>query len=293
MKHLFFLSLLIFSLNIQASQDLQILKSKSTQEVVRQQLSAIKTQPLLEKTLLTALKKYARNGDARAQLSLANMYYYGINARKDAKLALYWYSQVAESGYPTAQFMMAEFYDKGIGVEKNAKKSLLWYKKSAKQGMKKAQYKIAQMFADGSGGEVDYKQSADWYQAVAESGDALAQLKLAQLYEQGLGVKKDEKLAQYWYEKAAVQLNVEAQYRLAKLFERNSMLAQAQYWYQRANKKNTAYSITKKDQPNVDVSKHSAAPSLQKIAQSLTENAKILKQRTTALKVKKSNNKHE
>ncbi|KAA0439624.1 MAG: sel1 repeat family protein [Candidatus Thioglobus sp.] len=274
MKLLF---LLILSLNASA---LQLLQPKDAHNTVTQKLGS--EQVLPAKGLLTQLKKAAKSGDARAQFSLANMYNHGISARRDVKLALYWYSQVAELGYPTAQFNLAELYYNGIGTTKNQTKALFWYEKSAQQDFTKSQYKLAKI----SAAEKDMKTAQYWYKRAAKLGHLQAQLDLAGLYEKGFGVKKDLKLARHWYEKSALQGNAAAQYYLGALFERTAKPVQALLLYKKSAKQGFAKAKSRLSQnasnPIVKSSKQSAAAKaleFDKISKSLAENSKILKAR--------------
>ena len=89
-------------------------------------------------TLQQQLEQLAREGDARSQFSLANMYYSGINVEQDYALAFYWYSRVAEKGHASAQFNVANGYYHGIGVEKDLSNAFKWYQKAAEQGDRKS-----------------------------------------------------------------------------------------------------------------------------------------------------------
>lgn len=268
------LFLLLLSLNLQA---LQLLQSKDAYNTVKQKTGA--EQALLAKELLTQLEKDAKSGNARSQFSLANMYYHGINTKRDVKLAFYWYSQVAELGYPTAQFNLAESYYDGIGTAKDLSQAMFWYSRAAEQDFIDAQYKLAQIYLH----RKNIKKSEYWYKRAAKLGFSQAQLGLARLYEKGLGVDRDLKLAQYWYEKSAMQSNAEAQYYLANLFERTEKPVRALLMYQKSAEQGFAKAQSRLQQkhnnPIAKSSKKSVvsnAPSIQEITQSLLENSKIL-----------------
>ncbi|BAS67271.1 tetratricopeptide repeat protein [Bathymodiolus septemdierum thioautotrophic gill symbiont] len=232
-----FLIILIISLNTHA---LQLLQPKSGHNTIKQQSEQ---STLSASKLLTQLKKDAKRGNARAQFSLANMYYHGISTNQDVKLALYWYTQVAELGYPSAQFNLGNFYYEGIGTQKNFQQAIFWYEKSANQNLIKAQYKLAKIYHQ----QGDENTAKYWYEKSAQLGFVRAQLDLAKLYEVGLGIDKDLKLAQHWYEKAAMQFNAEAQAYLNKLI---------------------------RDKKSIN------GPSLQEISDSLAENSKLLNNET-------------
>jgi len=86
------------------------------------------------RTAVAKFRKAAEQGDARAQSSLASMYYNGLGIPKDYKQALYWYSKAAEQGLASAQFTLGLMYAEGVGVPKDNEKALFWYTKAAEQG---------------------------------------------------------------------------------------------------------------------------------------------------------------
>ncbi|CAC9620432.1 hypothetical protein [uncultured Gammaproteobacteria bacterium] len=276
-----FIFLLLLSLNAQA---LQLLQPKEANNTVKQKLSA--EQVLSAKQLLTQLKKGAKSGNVRSQFSLANMYYHGINIRKDVKLAFYWYSQVAELGYPTAQFNLAEFYYNGINIPKNLNQAIFWYEKAAQQDFINAQYKLARIYHF----EKNIKNAQYWYERAAKLGSSPAQFNLARLYEKKVGFDKNLKLAQYWYEKAAIQSNAEAQYYLADFFERTAKPMQALLMYQKSAEQGFSKAQSRlarrRTHPILNDSKKSIVdkvPNMREIARSLSENSKALKNTTKAL----------
>ncbi|WXU00038.1 MAG: Secretory immunoglobulin A-binding protein EsiB [Catillopecten margaritatus gill symbiont] len=254
-----FLLLLLLSLNVQA---LQLLQSKDTHNTVKQKFGVERA--LSARELLTQLKKNAKQGDARSQFSLANMYHHGINTNRDVKLAFYWYVQVAESGYPSAQLKLAEFYEQGVGTVQDMSQAVFWYEKAGQQDLIKAQYKLAKIYMRGQ----NIDEAKYWYERAAKLGFMPAQLDLARLYD----THQDLNKAQHWYEKAAIHSkNAEAQYHLANFFERIKKPEQALLMYQKSAiqgfEKAQSY-LSKQEKPIV---------SLEEISASLLENSKTLK----------------
>ena len=79
-------------------------------------------------------RRAAEQGNARAQSSLAAMYYNGAGVPKDYKKALHWYTQAAERGHAGAQYHLGLMYAQGEGAPKDYEKALYWYTKAAEQG---------------------------------------------------------------------------------------------------------------------------------------------------------------
>ena len=79
-------------------------------------------------------RQAAEQGDARAQRSLASMYFNGLGTAKNEEQAFYWYTKAAEQGDADAQYTLGLMYAEGIGVSKDTDKALFWYSKAAAQG---------------------------------------------------------------------------------------------------------------------------------------------------------------
>ena len=171
-------------------------------------------------TLQQQLEQYAREGDARSQFSLANMYHNGVGVQQDYALAFYWYSRVAEKGHASAQFNVANGYYHGIGVEKDLSKAFEWYQKAAKQDFVEAQFNLGVMYRNGQGASASDTQAFDWYKKAADSGHATAQLFVARMYDKGIGVEQNKDLARNFFEISASQHNANSQYDLAEFYLR-------------------------------------------------------------------------
>jgi TPR repeat protein len=76
----------------------------------------------------------ARQGNARAQYSLAFMYETGRDLPQDQVQAAKWYRLAAERGLPLAQFDLGQRYDLGVGVPLDRVEALKWLSLAAAQG---------------------------------------------------------------------------------------------------------------------------------------------------------------
>lgn len=73
----------------------------------------------------------AKSGDAEAQYSLGNCYFYGFGIAKDQREAVKWLRKSAEQGYTPAQNDLGHCYYSGAGVERNQEEAERWWKKAA------------------------------------------------------------------------------------------------------------------------------------------------------------------
>ena len=161
-----------------------------------------------------ALVKKAQSGDAKAQISLGECYYFGNGVSQDYTQAVYWFRKAAEQGYASAQNNLGWCYQKGNGVPKDYTQAVYWYRKAAEQGNATAQNNLAVCYHVGNG---DYTQAVYWYRKAADQGFAKAQYNLGLCYEYGKGVTKDVDQAIEWYRKAARQGDEDAQKALKRL----------------------------------------------------------------------------
>ncbi|MGH8751008.1 MAG: tetratricopeptide repeat protein [Burkholderiales bacterium] len=84
-------------------------------------------------------QKLARQGDARAQLNLGQMYEKGRGVQRDDSEAFKWYQKAAAQGNADAQYRLGWMYDNGRGVPWSYNEALAWYEKAADQGQPEAQ----------------------------------------------------------------------------------------------------------------------------------------------------------
>lgn len=68
-----------------------------------------------ESQTITAYKIAAKIGDASAQYSLGNAYYFGEGVSKDSTQAVYWFRKAAEQGFPIAKKILKKVF--GIKVK--------------------------------------------------------------------------------------------------------------------------------------------------------------------------------
>ena len=76
----------------------------------------------------------AKEGNPRAQFSVAYMYEFGIELTPNYKTAAKWYRKAAEQGYAKAQNFIGWMYEMGKGVKADRTEALKWLRLAAQQG---------------------------------------------------------------------------------------------------------------------------------------------------------------
>ena len=113
----------------------------------------------------------AEQGDAEAQFSLSERYYFGNGVRKDHQQSVYWLQKAAEQGYVMAQSYLAVRYNTGEGVDQNYEQAFYWWQQAANQGYALSQSCLADCYYHGLGVPVDYVQSYMWCQISFTLGE--------------------------------------------------------------------------------------------------------------------------
>ncbi len=184
------------------------------------------------------MEPLAKQGDVRAQASLALIYAQGLGVAKDPQKAITWYTRAAEAGLAQAQFDLGSKYFRGDIVPRATDKAVHWWRKAAQAGLAEAQYNLALSYERGTGIAQDARQALHWYLESARQGHALAQYALGVLYADGRGTRQDLQQARTWFEAAAVHDIAAAQYNLGLFHELGQATRQdvglAIRWYRRA-----------------------------------------------------------
>lgn len=83
------------------------------------------------------LQRLARQGDAKAQYELANLYALGEAPPGEPdpdRMAARWYFEAAQQGHADAQYALGLFFLSGKGVIQNQDEALKWLKRAAAAG---------------------------------------------------------------------------------------------------------------------------------------------------------------
>lgn len=173
--------------------------------------------------------------DVDAQISIADIYYYGCDGvRKNPAESLKWYQKAAEQGNINAQIKLGHIYYYGFGnIQKDYKKALDYYHKPAEMGDLTSQTNLGNIYYHGFGNvQKDYKKALNYYLKPAEMGNPGPQLYIGDIYYYGLGnVPKNLEDAMYWYHKSASKGNSEAQLNLGNIYYEKQNYAEALKWY--------------------------------------------------------------
>jgi len=123
----------------------------------------------------------------------------------------------AKQGDAKAQSNLGEMYEKGRGVPRNYKSALKWYRLAAKQGHARAQSKLGRMYEIGRGGVRDYEIALEWYRLAAKQGFSEARRRLGKLENK---IAENYAIAEnkIALEKSAKQGNLDALNRLGYMF---------------------------------------------------------------------------
>jgi TPR repeat protein len=123
-------------------------------------------------TALRLLRPLADQGDGRAQMLLAVMYFVGDRGvPQDYAVAVKWYRLAADQDFVSAQTSLGTMYEKGRGVPQDYAAAVKWYRLAADRDDGYAQVSLGTMYAEGRGVPQDYVQAHKWYNLGATAGN--------------------------------------------------------------------------------------------------------------------------
>ncbi len=82
----------------------------------------------------------ARDGDAKAQTYLGELYEKGLGGNADYQSAAMWYQKAVDQGYTPAMLNLGSLYEQGLGVAKNTTKAINLYRQAS--GVKDAKLEL-------------------------------------------------------------------------------------------------------------------------------------------------------
>ena len=152
----------------------------------------------------------AEQGDARAQLGLALMYFLGQGVQVNMAAALDWCQKAADHGLVAAQYELGQIYEHPWRPElQDFAEAAKWYEKAADQGYADAQDELGGMYEFGLGVTRDYSEAEKWF---VKAGDLVS---IAKMY---ASVGDNHRMAAKWYRKLADQGNKDAEFRLGEMY---------------------------------------------------------------------------
>ena len=114
----------------------------------------------------------AADGNANAQLMLAQLYLKGVpGVTYNPHRGLFWLERAAESGKPELQEHLGEVFHFGTYGIRDLDKALYWYQKAADNGLGSAMDYIGLFHSAGLGGlQQDCNKALQWYDKALEAG---------------------------------------------------------------------------------------------------------------------------
>lgn len=125
----------------------------------------------------------------------------------DYAAAMKYLLPLAKQGDARAQVIVGEIYYHDRKQHLDDAEAMKWFRLSAEQDNADAQFHLGEMYAQGHAVPQDYAESARWYRLAAEQGYARAQYNLGLAYAKGEGVPQDNLLAHMWFNLAAARFH--------------------------------------------------------------------------------------
>lgn len=160
-----------------------------------------------EQTLIE-IKEKANNGDPYAQRAMGSCYFYTDLVENLPEKGIEWYEKAARQGHARAQMSLAlRYLQGGYHVRKDIPEGMKWLKLAADAGLPEAQYDLSTRYLSGDNVPLDKTIAFNWLLSSAKGGDPQAQVELA-LFHFGI-IKEEWPIIQnpiegkYWLTKAS------------------------------------------------------------------------------------------
>ena len=140
----------------------------------------------------------AKNGRAKQQLLLAQLYSEGLCFPKDEILAARWLSEASKQGNPEASRLLALAFADGRGVEKNQSLAASYMRKAAEAADVPAMIALSLYLLEGKGVPQNPVLAVLWMKRAAATGNLEAHTRLGLLYLSGEGLPRDFSAALTW-----------------------------------------------------------------------------------------------
>jgi len=141
---------------------------------------------------LRIFRRFAKNGDSRAEVKLGKMYFFGEGTSRDHEEARLLWLKAAQAGSAEAQYLLAGLYAKGFGIPKDTKEALTWLSRAAEQNHVPSLLYLGQSYEHGLGTiSRDGCAAAGWYRRAADLGDPHGMLLLDNVLKEFAGKSCD------------------------------------------------------------------------------------------------------
>lgn len=127
------------------------------------------------------LRRSAENGDAAAQLELANRLRLGHGVDCDKEEAVRWLSKAAEQNNPEATYQLGRCAEDGSGMTRSETKAAKYYRAAAQLGHAKAQYAYGVCLLGAIGCKRNLEEAEKWMEQAANQGIEKAKMQLEQI----------------------------------------------------------------------------------------------------------------
>jgi TPR repeat protein len=145
----------------------------------------------------------AREGNAKAEFNLGQMYINGDGVQQDVPQAVKWYRLSADHGYSEAQYTLGALHFRRYAALPSDLEAIDWYRRAADQGHLRSQLNLGDLYFKGEVVPQDISMALGWYRLAASQGNGDAQHQLGVIYANGVGVDKDVVKGCMWFLLAA------------------------------------------------------------------------------------------
>ena len=120
--------------------------------------------------------------------------------RQQVDMGIKLLTDAAQEGYLDAQLSLGNIYAYGVLIPLNTQESIHWYQAAAKQhNSVEAQLSLGFIYANDYWDEQDHETSFAWFMKAAEQGDNIGYHQIGRAYQSGLGIEKNPELALKYY----------------------------------------------------------------------------------------------
>lgn len=117
----------------------------------------------------------AKNGDAKNQWILSDLYRQGLCVPQDDARALHWVQKAAEGGLTEAYYDFGLFLLQGVGTDKNPRAAVEWLEKATNYRTE-VYYHLALIYLNGEGAPQNFNKAFQYAHLGATYGDPPAQV---------------------------------------------------------------------------------------------------------------------
>ncbi|CAB0003460.1 unnamed protein product [Nesidiocoris tenuis] len=161
----------------------------------------------------------AGRGNVNIQVTLGQMYYYGLRGcPRDMKKAEFYFNMAAKKGNPTAMGYLGKIHLESDHPGNST--AFRYFQMAAERNNPIGMSGLGLMYLEGRGVDVDLAKAKRYFVKAADRGWVEGQLQLGLMYLKGIGVKQDYRMAINYFYLAAHSGHIVAHYHLAQMHAR-------------------------------------------------------------------------